>query len=132
MTKARRRLIKYCKEKSITIASYGATASLSAFRGGSVDTVVNSIAESLGATADQVLLKWAHQVTNGGVVLTASSCAERLKGQTKAFDELRSLSEKEVQSITQAGSRQKNYSSLYTSSLHTGDNITVSTTGPSS
>lgn len=96
-------LIDYCHSKGIRIATFSCLASLTHFQGGPVDAVVKEIAESLGATEDQVLLKWAHQVTRGGIVLTTSHSAERLRGQTGAFEEMKALLESQVQAITDAG-----------------------------
>ncbi|GHJ85307.1 hypothetical protein NliqN6_1709 [Naganishia liquefaciens] len=96
-------LIEYCKAKGITIAVFSALAPLTHFPGGPVDPVVREIAAQIGSTEDQVLLKWAHQVTCGGIVLTTSLRSERLRGQIHALEEMEPLSESQMQSITSAG-----------------------------
>lgn len=96
-------LIDYCHSKGIRIAAFSCLAPLTHFPGGSVDAVVKDIAQAIGATEDQVLLKWAHQVTRGGIVLTKSQSVERLKGQVKVFEEMEDLSESQVRAITEAG-----------------------------
>jgi diketogulonate reductase-like aldo/keto reductase len=96
-------LIDYCHSKGIRIAAFKCLAPLTDFPGGPVDPVVKDIAELIGLTEDQVLLKWAHQVTHGGIVLTGSASAERLTGQVKAFEEMGDLSESQVRAISEAG-----------------------------
>jgi diketogulonate reductase-like aldo/keto reductase len=70
-----------------------------------VDTVVQRIASEIGATEDQVLMKWAHRVTYGGVIVTTSSKKERLTGQIKALTEMRELTEAQIRGIVEAGAQ---------------------------
>jgi diketogulonate reductase-like aldo/keto reductase len=98
-------LIDYCHQKGIANASYAALASIVRHLGGPVDQVVKDIAKELGLTEDQVLLKWAHQVTYGGIVITTSLKKERLQGQVKAFSHMPDLSDAHVQAIIHAGKK---------------------------
>lgn len=84
-------LIEYCHSKGIAIAAFSVLASLTHFSGGSVDKVAREIASRINATEDQVLLKWAHQVTKDGIVLTASQRCDRLQGQIRALEEMEPL-----------------------------------------
>jgi diketogulonate reductase-like aldo/keto reductase len=68
-----------------------------------VDVIVNRIAKELGITDDQVLIKWAHQVTYGGIIVTSSLKKDRLVGQMRALFEVKELSEGQVQEIAEAG-----------------------------
>jgi diketogulonate reductase-like aldo/keto reductase len=56
-------------------------------------------------TEGQVLLKWAHQITHGGVVLTTSSKKSRLEEQIKAFTEIKDLSDEQVKAVAEAGKK---------------------------
>jgi diketogulonate reductase-like aldo/keto reductase len=96
-------LLEFCDSKGIHIESYGPLSSIVRAPGGPVDPVVKKIAQELGATDGQVLLKWAHQITNGGIVLTTSSKKERLEEQIKAFTEIKDLSDEQVKAIGEAG-----------------------------
>ncbi|KAJ9125558.1 hypothetical protein QFC22_000520 [Naganishia vaughanmartiniae] len=98
-------LIDYRHQKGIAIASYAALASIVRHPGGPVDQVVKDIAEELSMTEDQVLLKWAHQVTYGGIVITTSLKKERLQGQVKAFATMPYLSDTQVRTIADAGKK---------------------------
>lgn len=83
--------------------AYGSLASLSLYPGGPVDAIVRDIALDLNADEGQILLKWAHQVTHGGPVVTTSSKAERLRQHVKAFTEMKDLSEAQIKAIEEAG-----------------------------
>lgn len=96
----------FCHSKGIHIESYGPLSTLIRAPGGPVDPVVKKVAQELGATEGQVLLKWAHQITHGGIVLTTSSKKERLEEQIKAFTEIKDLSDEQVQAIAEAGKQQ--------------------------
>lgn len=96
-------LIEYCHSKGIRIASFSAVAPITRFAGGPVDPVVREIASQINATDDQVLLKWAHQITHGGIVVTTSQRADRLQGQIHALEEMGPLSEMQMDAITSAG-----------------------------
>ncbi|KAJ9109212.1 hypothetical protein QFC21_000541 [Naganishia friedmannii] len=98
-------LIDYCHQKGIAIASYAALASIVRHPGGPVDQVVQEIAKDLGMTEDQVLLKWAHQVTYGGIVITTSLKKHRLQGQVNAFASMPDLSDAQVAAIVEAGKK---------------------------
>jgi diketogulonate reductase-like aldo/keto reductase len=79
-------LLEFCDSKGIHIESYGPLSSIVRAPGGPVDPVVKKIAQELGATDGQVLLKWAHQITNGGLVT-----------------EIKDLSDEQVKAIGEAG-----------------------------
>ncbi|KAJ9125530.1 hypothetical protein QFC22_000491 [Naganishia vaughanmartiniae] len=96
-------IIEWCHNKGITIACFTTLASITHFPGGPVDTVVKRIAEDLNMTEDQVLMKWAHQVTYGGIIVTTSCKKERLVGQIRAFSDTQELSDEQVKLITDAG-----------------------------
>lgn len=64
---------------------------------------MNRIAPELGITNDQVLVKWAHQVSHGGIVVTSSLKKDRLLRQMKALNEVKALSEAQCQEIAKAG-----------------------------
>lgn len=98
-------LIDLCDSKGIHIESYGPLSSLIRHPGGPVDPIVKKIAQELGATEGQVLLKWAHQITHGGIVLTTSSKKERLEEQIKAFTEIKDLSDEQVKAVAEAGKK---------------------------
>lgn len=98
-------LIDFCDSKGIHIESYGPLSSLIRHPGGPVDPIVKKIAQELGATEGQVLLKWAHQITHGGIVLTTSSKKERLEEQIKAFTEIKNLSDEQVKAVGEAGKK---------------------------
>lgn len=70
-----------------------------------MDGVVSDIAHQLGASEGQVLLKWAHQVTHGGPVVTTSSKSERLEGHIKAFTEMGDLSDAYIKAIEEVGNK---------------------------
>lgn len=106
-------VIEYCHSKGIRIATYTSLASIIAFPGGPVDAVVNKIAGELGVTEDQILLKWAHQVTHGGIVVTTSSKKDRLLGQMRVLADMKELSVEQVQEIADAGA--KKYQRAYVS-----------------
>ena len=96
-------IIEWCHNKGIVIACYTTLASIIHFPGGPLDAVVKKIANELDATEDQVLMKWAHQVTYGGIIVTTSCKKERLVGQIRAFGDMEDLSHEKVQAITDAG-----------------------------
>lgn len=96
-------LIDYCHSKGIRIAAFAAIAPITKFPGGPVDAIVNRIAKELGITNDQVLAKWAHQVTYGGIVVTSSLKKDRIMGHMRALFEVKELSEAQVQEIAEAG-----------------------------
>lgn len=98
-------LLDFCNSKGIHIESYGPLSSLIRHPGGPVDPIVKQIAQELGATEGQVLLKWAHQVTHGGIVLTTSSKKERLEEQIKAFTQVKELTEEQVRAVGEAGKK---------------------------
>jgi diketogulonate reductase-like aldo/keto reductase len=100
-------LVDYCHSRGIVIEVFCALAPLTQFPGGPVDAVVKDIACKLGATDDQVLLKWAHQVTYGGIVLVSStSCKKaRLEGYRRAFTGMPDLSMDQIKAISEAGAR---------------------------
>jgi diketogulonate reductase-like aldo/keto reductase len=97
--------IKLCQTNGITVEGYGSLASLFRYPGGPADNVVSDIARELGANEGQVLLKWAHQVTHRGPIVTTSSKAERLKEHIKAFTEMRDLSDAQIKAIEEAGNK---------------------------
>ncbi|KAJ9095788.1 hypothetical protein QFC20_006583 [Naganishia adeliensis] len=98
-------IIDYCHTKGIQIACYTSLASIIAFPGGPVDAVVQKIASEIGATEDQVLMKWAHQVTYGGVVVTTSSKKDRLLGQMNALTEMKELTDEQIEEIVKTGAK---------------------------
>ncbi|KAJ9109186.1 hypothetical protein QFC21_000515 [Naganishia friedmannii] len=96
-------IIEWCHNKGITIACYTTLASIIYFPRGPVDVVVKRIAEELDATEDQVLMKWAYQVTYGGIIVTTSCKKESLQGQIRAFSDMKDLSHVQIQAIIDAG-----------------------------
>lgn len=75
------------------------------YPGGPVNPVVRDIARKVGANEGQVLLKWAHQVTHGGPIVTTSSKAERLEDHMKTFTEMGNLSDAHIKAIEEAGNK---------------------------
>jgi diketogulonate reductase-like aldo/keto reductase len=98
-------LIDLCETSGVTVEGYGSLASLFRNPGGPVDSVASDIARELGASEGQVLLKWAHQVTHGGPIVTTSSKPERLEEHMKAFTELGNLSGAQIKAIEEAGNK---------------------------
>ncbi|KAJ9116992.1 hypothetical protein QFC22_004650 [Naganishia vaughanmartiniae] len=96
-------IIEFCASNAITIEAYGTLASLIHYPGGPVDPIVQQIARDLGATESQVLLKWAHQITHGGPVVTTSNKSERLEEHIKALTEMGDLSDTQMQAIVEGG-----------------------------
>lgn len=68
-----------------------------------MDAVVTRIATELGVKEAQVLMKWAHLVTQGGIVLSSSCKREQLEDEIKVFTEMPDLTESHVQEIIKAG-----------------------------
>jgi diketogulonate reductase-like aldo/keto reductase len=76
----RRRLLEYCQEQGIVFEAYSPLA-----RGeGLGHPAVTAIAERLGRTPAQVLLRWAIQ--HGAVVIPKSSREERIRSNAQVFD----------------------------------------------
>ncbi|KAJ9107813.1 hypothetical protein QFC19_002719 [Naganishia cerealis] len=96
-------IIEWCHNKGIMIACCTTLASIVRFPSGPLDSVVKSIAEELNATQDQMLMKWAHQVTYGGIIVTTSCKKDRLKGQILALTEMKELSDEQIKAIADAG-----------------------------
>lgn len=73
-------LLPLCRKHNITITCYSALLSLTRHKGGPVDEAVRQVAAARGRgeTEAQILLLWAHQVSQGGVITsvpTARSCS---------------------------------------------------------
>lgn len=50
-------------------------------------------------------MKWAHQVTYGGVVVTTSSKKDRLLGQMNALTEMKELTDEQIGEIVKTGAK---------------------------
>ncbi|KAJ9125557.1 hypothetical protein QFC22_000519 [Naganishia vaughanmartiniae] len=96
-------LVDYCHSKGITIEAFSTLAPLTKFPGGPVDAVIKDIAKEMDATEDQILIRWAHQVTYGGIVITSSCKKTRLQGYRKALTEMKNLSDDQIKAINDAG-----------------------------
>jgi diketogulonate reductase-like aldo/keto reductase len=87
----RRRLLDYCVERGIVFEAYSPLE-----RGkGLVDPTVTAIAERLGRTPAQVMLRWAIQ--HQAVVIPKSSRKERIESNAQIFDF--ELSETDMQQL---------------------------------
>jgi diketogulonate reductase-like aldo/keto reductase len=76
----RRRLLDYCREHGIVFEAYSPLA-----RGHGVrDATVAAVADRLGRTPAQVLLRWAIQ--HGAVVIPKSSRKDRIVSNAQVFD----------------------------------------------
>jgi diketogulonate reductase-like aldo/keto reductase len=76
----RRALLEYCESQGIVLEAYSPLAQGS----GTGDPTVTAIAERLGRTPAQVLLRWALQ--HGAVVIPKSSRRERIVSNAQIFD----------------------------------------------
>ncbi|KAF8876945.1 Aldo/keto reductase [Infundibulicybe gibba] len=92
-------IIEYGAANGIVTEAYSALIPITQLPGGRVDAPVNSIAERLGATPDQVLLAWVK--AKGAVVVTTSSKKMRLEGYLRAGD--LELTQEDIASIDEAG-----------------------------
>ena len=76
----RRRLLEFCRRQAIVLEAYSPLE-----RGHGVhDPTVRAVAERLGRTPAQVLLRWAIQ--HGAVVIPKSSRKERIVSNARVFD----------------------------------------------
>jgi diketogulonate reductase-like aldo/keto reductase len=76
----RRRRLAYCDEHGIVLEAYSPLE-----RGrGLADPTITSLAERLGRTPAQVMLRWAIQ--RGAVVIPKSSREERIRANAELFD----------------------------------------------
>ena len=76
----RRRLLEFCKEHGIVFEAYSPLA-----RGeGVVDPTIRRVAERVGRTEAQVMLRWAIQ--HGAVVIPKSSRGDRIRSNAQVFD----------------------------------------------
>jgi diketogulonate reductase-like aldo/keto reductase len=75
----RRRLLEYCLRHGIVFEAYSPLA-----RGRVTDPAIVAIAERLGRTAAQVMLRWA--VQHQAVVIPKSSDRERIRSNAQIFD----------------------------------------------
>jgi diketogulonate reductase-like aldo/keto reductase len=76
----RRRLLDYCAEHGIVLEAYSPLE-----RGRGVhDSTIHAIADRLGRTPAQVMLRWAIQ--HGAVVIPKSSDRERIRSNAQVFD----------------------------------------------
>ncbi|KAJ7581080.1 NADP-dependent oxidoreductase domain-containing protein [Mycena floridula] len=107
--KAAQPILDLCKERGITIASYGGLTSVVRAPGGPVDSVVSSIAERLGKTAGRpvsasdVLTKWL--LAKDALVVTTTSKEERIRTTLDSIN-LPDLTAEEIESIDSAGKTQ--------------------------
>lgn len=78
--KYRRRLLDYCLEQGIVFEAYSPLE-----RGkGLADPTITAVAERLGRTPAQIMLRWAIQ--HRAVVIPKSSCEERIRSNAQLFD----------------------------------------------
>src|SRR5262249_53998646 len=76
----RRRLLDYCSEHGIVLEAYSPLE-----RGRGVqDATIRALADRLGRTPAQVLLRWAIQ--HGAVVIPKSSDRDRIRSNAQVFD----------------------------------------------
>ena len=76
----RRRLLDYCLEQGIVFEAYSPLA-----RGqGLQDPTITAVAERLGRTPAQVMLRWAIQ--HQAIVIPKSSRKERIRSNAQLFD----------------------------------------------
>jgi diketogulonate reductase-like aldo/keto reductase len=76
----RRRLLEYCEEHGVVLEAYSPLE-----RGSGVDDpTIRGVAERLGRTPAQVMLRWAIQ--RGAVVIPKSSDRERIRANAQVFD----------------------------------------------
>jgi diketogulonate reductase-like aldo/keto reductase len=101
--KGKKKVLEYCHSKGTKIAAYDTLVSTTDMSGGPVDAVVTRIATELGVKEAQVLMKCAHLVTQGGIVLSSSCNREQLEDEIKVFTEMPDLTESHVQEIIKAG-----------------------------
>lgn len=94
-------LLEYCAAHNIVVEAYSVLIPVTSQPGGPVDAPVNSIADRLGASADQVLLAWAK--AKGAVVVTMSTKKYRLEGYLAAGDLL--LTPDDIARIDEAGAK---------------------------
>lgn len=59
-----------CKKYDIAVSPFTCLASITHYKGGPVDAVIEAIGEKKGITPAQVLLAWARQKTDGGPIVT--------------------------------------------------------------
>ena len=76
----RRGLLGYCAGHGIVLEAYSPLARGSGIR----DRTIREIAERLGRTPAQVMLRWAIQ--HGAVVIPKSSDRERIRSNAQVFD----------------------------------------------
>lgn len=101
-------LLEYCATNNIAVEAYSVLIPVTSLPGGSVDGPVKSIADRLGASADQVLLAWAK--AKGAVVVTMSSKKYRLEGYLAAGDLV--LTPDDIARIDEAGAK-RNCASVF-------------------
>jgi diketogulonate reductase-like aldo/keto reductase len=76
----RRRLLEFCRDNGIAFEAYSPLA-----RGeGVVDPTIRAVAERVGRTEAQVMLRWAIQ--HGAVVIPKSSREDRIRSNAAIFD----------------------------------------------
>jgi len=95
-------IVAFCQSHGIAVQGYSPLAPLTRHSGGPVDVPVTAIAERLGATPGQVLLKWVH--AKGIGIVTTSSKKERLAEYLDAGD-LPPLTDDEIAAIDAAGKK---------------------------
>jgi diketogulonate reductase-like aldo/keto reductase len=87
----RRRLLDYCQEHGIVLEAYSPLA-----RGqGLHDPTINGLAERLGRTPAQVMLRWAIQ--HRAIVIPKSTHKERIRANGQVFDF--ALSDEDMQTL---------------------------------
>ena len=76
----RRGLLEYCRQRGIAFEAYSPLA-----RGGGIDhPVIREVAEAVGRTPAQVMLRWAIQ--HGAIVIPKSSREERIRSNAQLWD----------------------------------------------
>jgi len=100
------KIVEFSNQNEILIESFGPLASIVHKPNGPVDPVVSEIANRLGKSPAQVLLRW-NCIKTKGVVVTTSSKIDRLKeylGTTEV-----DLSQEDVEKIDEAGRSSEPY-----------------------
>lgn len=94
-------LVRWCQEHDMLVTAYSPLGSIvkEELQGGPVDAVAADIAQRLGRTPAQVLLRWNLQTGRG--VLSTTSKKERMQEYLGIFDF--ELSEQDVEKISAAG-----------------------------
>lgn len=95
-------LVKFNAENGITTAAYAPLSSLTRFKGGPVDKVVQRIAGERGVSEGRVLLAWGCK--KGWVVVTVTKSEERMREYARVGETV--LTDGEWEEIAEAGRKE--------------------------